>query len=222
MTVLEASLPPDPWFSGLAPTRRQALLARARPSTAPVGARVYGVGDPPDGFWAVVEGEVRLVSYPAIGMESVSMIVGPGAWFGELSVLDGGPRPHDAVVAKAAKLLHVPLAAFDQLAAVHPIIFRDLGILVCSRQRSALSFMAHSIAQPIAVRLTRTLLGAARASGGADLQVRQEELAAMIGVSRQTVNKELKALERAGLVALSYGRIRICDPARLRTAGQTR
>lgn len=218
----ETALPADPWFSTLASARRQALLERARPSTAPAGARVYGIGDPPDGLWAVLEGEVRLVSYPAVGVESVSMIVGPGAWFGELSVLDGGPRPHDAVVAKAVKLLHVPLAAFDQLAEEHPIIFRDLGILVCSRQRSALSFMAHSIAQPIAVRLVRTLLGAARASGGADLHVRQEELAAMIGVSRQTVNKELKVLERAGLVELAYGRIRICDPAGLRTAGQTR
>lgn len=217
--MTEASLPPDPWFSGLAPARRQALLERARPSTAPAGARVYGIGDPPDGLWAVIEGEVRLVSYPAIGVESVSMIVGPGAWFGEVSVLDGGPRPHDAVVAKAVRLLHVPLAAFDQLAEIHPIIFRDLGILVCSRQRSALTFLGHSIAQPIAVRLARTLAGAARASGGLDLQVRQDELAAMIGVSRQTVNKELKALERAGLVELAYGRIRICDAARLRAAG---
>ncbi|MDZ4318486.1 MAG: hypothetical protein U1A07_06540 [Phenylobacterium sp.] len=48
------------------------------------GARVYGLGDAPDGLWSVVEGEVPLVSYP----ESVGMIVGQGAWFGELSVVD--------------------------------------------------------------------------------------------------------------------------------------
>ncbi|MBU1374471.1 MAG: Crp/Fnr family transcriptional regulator [Alphaproteobacteria bacterium] len=209
----------DPWFSGLDPTRRAALLARARASRAPVGSRVYGIGDPPDGLWSVDEGEVRLMSYPALGMESVSLILGPGAWFGELSVIDGGPRPHDAVVAKPARLLHVPLAAIEQAAQQYPLLYRDLGTLICVRQRSALSFMGHSIAQPISVRLARTLAGAARASGGPELQVRQEDLAAMIGVSRQTVNRELKVLARAGAVALAYGRITILDVQRLRRGG---
>ncbi|WP_337187777.1 Crp/Fnr family transcriptional regulator [Phenylobacterium sp.] len=206
----------DPWFTSLAPGRRQALLDRARSSSAPTGARVYGVGDPPDGLWAVVGGEVRLVSYPAVGIESVAMILAPGAWFGELSVLDGGPRPHDAVVVRPAELLHVPLAAFEQVAAAHPLIYRDLGRLVCSRQRSALTFMGQAIAQPIAVRLARVLAGAARASGRAQVQVRQEDLAAMVGVSRQTANRTLRGFERAGLIELAYGRITVCDPERLR------
>lgn len=209
----------DPWFSTIAPERRAALLARARESAAPLASRVYEVGDPPDGLWSVSEGEVRLVSYPAVGVEAVAMILGPGAWFGELSVIDGGPRPHDAVVVKRARLLHVTLAAVEQIAADHPLIYRDLGVLACMRQRSAIAFMGHSIAQPISVRLATTLAGAARASGGAELDVRQEDLARMIGVSRQTVNKQLKILERAGAVALAYGRIVILDTARLRAAG---
>lgn len=210
----------DPWFSGLAPARRQALLDRARSSQAPAGTRVYGIGDPPDGLWAVAEGEVRLMSYPAVGVEAVSMILGPGAWFGELSVIDGGPRPHDAIVVKPARLLHVALAAVEQVAEVQPLLFRDLGVLICTRQRSALSFLAQSLAQPLAVRLARTLAGAARASGGAELQVRQEDLAAMIGVSRQTINKQLKILEGEGTIMIAYGRIVILDPARLRQHGQ--
>lgn len=206
----------DPWFSALADERRQALLERARSSHAPAGTRVYGIGDPPDGLWAVVEGQVRLFSYPAVGVEAVSMILGPGAWFGELSVIDGGPRPHDAIAVRPARLLHVPLAAFEQLAELHPLLYRDLGMLIGARQRSAIAFMGHSIAQPISVRLARTLAGAARASGGAEVAMRQEDLAAMIGVSRQTINKELRRLERAGVVTLAYGRIQIHDPARLR------
>lgn len=218
---MSADLPlTDPWFSALAPERRAALLARARTSHAGAGARVYGLGDAPDGLWAVAQGEVRLVSYPAVGVEAVSMILGPGAWFGELSVIDGGPRPHDAVVARPARLLHVALGAVEQLAAEHPLLYRDLGVLIAARQRAALTFMGQSIAQPIAVRLARTLAGAARASGGAQAAVRQEDLAAMIGVSRQTTNKELKRLEAAGVVALAYGRIAILAPERLRAAGQ--
>lgn len=209
----------DPWFAALPRAHRQALLERARVSHASVGAPVYGVGDPPDGLWSVSEGEVRLVSYPAVGVESVAMILGPGAWFGELSVIDGGPRPHDAVVSKAARLLHVPLAAFAQVAEVHPLVYRDLGVLIGARQRSALAFMGHSIAQPIPVRLARTLAAAARASGGGEVQVRQEDLAAMIGVSRQTINKALKTLERAGAIAVAYGRIVVLDASRLPVAG---
>lgn len=211
----------DPWFAALAPDRRRALLGLARASQALAGARVYGVGDPPDGLWAVAEGEVRLISYPAVGVEAVSMIVGPGGWFGELSVVDGGPRPHDAVVVRPTRLLHVPLAAVERLAADEPLLYRDLGVLIATRQRSAISFMGYSIAQPIAVRLARSLAGAARSAGGSELAVRQEDLAAMIGVSRQTINKELKALEAAGAIARAYGRIRILAPERLRAVGRS-
>ena len=211
----------DPWFAALAPERRRALLDLARTHQAATGARVYGIGDPPDGLWAVAQGEVRLISYPAVGVEAVSMIVGPGGWFGELSVVDGGPRPHDAVVARPTRLLHVALAAVERLAADTPLLYRDLGVLIATRQRSAISFMGHSIAQPIAVRLARSLAGAARSAGAAELAVRQEDLAAMIGVSRQTINKELKALEAAGAVERAYGRIRILDAERLRAVGRS-
>lgn len=209
-----------PWFSTLHPARQAALLQRARPSTVLAGARVYGLGDAPDGLWSVVEGEVRLVSYPAIGLESVAMIVGPGSWFGELSVVDGGPRPHDAVAVRPTRLLHIPLAAFEQVAESHPLLYRDLGVLVCGRQRAALTFMAQSIAQPVSVRLARVLGAAARAAGPDGLRMRQEDLAAMIGVSRQTINKELKRLERADIIELSYGRITVREPQALRTIGQ--
>ncbi len=221
MTTAQHAVPDAiPWFATLPRDRQAILLERARPSSVPAGTRVYGLGDPPDGLWSVVEGEVRLVSYPAIGVESVAMILGPGAWFGELSVLDGGPRPHDAIVARPTRLLHVPLAAFEQVAASHPMLYRDLGVLVCARQRAALTFMAQSIAQPVSVRVARVLAAAARAAGPDALRMRQEDLAAMIGVSRQTINKELKRLERAGMVELSYGKIDVREPHALRAIGQ--
>lgn len=211
----------DPWFTALAPERREALIARGHERRAAPGTRVYGLGDPPDGLWCVREGEVRLVSYPALGVESLALILGPGAWFGELSVIDGGPRPHDAVVVKPARLLHVTLAAIEQIAADHPLLYRDLGALICSRQRATLGALGRIIAQPIGVRLARTLAGLAHASGGEEVQMRQDDLAAMVGVSRQTANKALKSLEASGAIELRYGRIVVLEPARLRLAGQS-
>jgi len=206
----------DPWFAGVAPVRREALLGRGREGRAALGARVYGVGDPPDGLWCVLEGEVRLMSYPAVGVESLALILGPGAWFGEVSVVDGGPRPHDAVVVKPARLLHVTLAAFEQVAEEHPLLYRDLGVLIATRQRATLGALGRIITQPVRVRVARTLAGLARASGGDEVRMRQDDLAAMIGVSRQTINKELRALETAGLVARAYGRITVVDAEKLR------
>ncbi len=210
----------DPWFASVPLERREALLARGRESRAAPGTRVYDLGDPPDGLWCVREGEVRLVSYPAVGVESLALILGPGAWFGELSVIDGGPRPHDAVVVKPARLLHVTLAAVEQVATEHPLLYRDLGVLICSRQRGALEALGRFIAQPIPVRVARTLAGLARASGGEEVQMRQEDLATMVGVSRQTANKALRSLEAAGAVELRYGRVRVVDAGLLRRLGR--
>ncbi|MDR3508770.1 MAG: Crp/Fnr family transcriptional regulator [Caulobacteraceae bacterium] len=218
LAVLEA----DRWFGALPQERRAALLDCARPRAVAPGTRVYGLGDPPNGLWVVLEGQVRLVGYPAVGMESVARILGAGTWFGELSTLDGGPRPHDAIAFGPARLLHIPLAAFEQLAERQPAFWRDIGLLVCAHQRRSISFMAQSIAQPVAARLARILGAAARSAEGRAVRIRQEDLAAMIGVSRQTTNKTLRQFQREGLVALDYGQISILDPAGLRATGQAR
>jgi CRP-like cAMP-binding protein len=160
------------------------------------------------------------MGYPAVGLESVALILRAGTWFGELSTLDGGPRPHDAVAFGAARVLHIPLAAFERLAEAQPALWRDIGLLVCAHQRSSITFMAQSIAQPAVARLARTLAAAARTAGGTALRIRQEDLAAMLGVSRQTINRALGELEGAGLVERSYGQICVRDPDSLRAAGQ--
>lgn len=208
----------DRWLSTVPPDRRQALLARATLHAVSAGARVYNWGDPPDGLWVVIEGQLRLVSYPAVGVESVAMIMGPGAWFGELSTLDGGPRPHDAIAFSAAKLGHISPAAFEEASSRHPALWKDIARLLCARQRSALTFVAGSIAQPIEARLARALVATADATDSSALRIRQEDLAAMIGVSRQTIHRVLKRLQAVGLIARDYGQIRILDAARLRSA----
>ena len=216
------ALDADRWFGSVPVNRRRMLLERARETTAQSGARFYAAGDPPDGLWAVLQGEVRLISHPAVGVESVALILRRGTWFGELSTLDRGPRPHDAIAYGSARVLHVPLAAFDQLASEEPQFHRDIGLLVCAHQRSSLAYMAQSIASPVGVRLARTLTSTARASGDSTVRLRQEDIAGMLGVSRQTINKELRRLERSGLVALGYGRILVMDVAGLRALGHDR
>lgn len=220
MTAIDhALLEADQWFGAVPPERRALLLEQASIRSVAAGTRLYGVGDPPDGLWAVLYGQIRLIGYPAVGAELVVLILGPGTWFGELSTLDAGPRPHDAVAFGPARVLHIGIEAFRRLAGDTPELWWDIALLACAHQRASLAFMMNTLAQPIPVRLARTLGGLARTAGGDSVPLRQEDIAAMIGVSRQTLNKTLKAMEREGVIAVEYARIRVVDAEGLRRLG---
>lgn len=193
-------------------------MEQARPLAVEAGRRIYRIEDQPDGLYAVVAGEARLISYPAAGRLVVSLRLQPGNWFGELSVLDGGPRPHDAVAQTDARLLFVPLDRFEAAARREPVLVRDLARLVGVRLRYAIRYAEQMAFQKVDVRLARQLLGALQAptpaSGkarGEALAVTQDALATMVGASRQSVNRKLREFEALGLVKLRYGKLFILD-----------
>jgi CRP-like cAMP-binding protein len=204
----------DPWFGDLPTERRALLLDHAQIRLMSDGGRIYGFGDAPNGLWAVLEGQVRLKAYPAPGVEFVALVLRSGAWFGEVSTLDGASRPHDATASGTARVLHLPMSTFHRLAETTPALYLDLGRLVCRHQRVALDFIAQTVALPFRVRLARLLEGRTRDAGGV-LSLRQEDLAVMLSVSRQTLNGGLRAMARAGLIRQAYGRVEIIDRARL-------
>lgn len=206
----------DPWFGAIPERRRAALLGAAAVVTKTDGARAYATGDPPNGLWGVIEGRMRLLDYPVAGAEVLVQSLGPGAWFGELSTLDGGPRPQDAVASGRTALLHVPDAAYERLVEDFPALHHDLALLACAHQRAALAFIGQRVAQALPARIAAALLGVAQDVGRAPLAIRQAELALMVGVSRQTLNRQLKAFERRGLVRTHYARIEILDAEGLR------
>ena len=210
LAILEA----DGWFGQIPLERRALLLNEAQVRSVGAGARLYAAGDPPNGLWAVLEGHVRLKGYPAPGLELLIPILRPGTWFGETSTLDGLPRPTDATAFDPARVLHVTMAAFARAVAAAPKLYHDLGILACLHQRVALGFIANTVGQPVRVRLALILAGQAEDAEAA-IRIRQEDLAGLVGVSRQTLNRHLNALEREGLIDLAYARITVRDVARL-------
>ncbi|MBP8246253.1 MAG: Crp/Fnr family transcriptional regulator [Phenylobacterium sp.] len=216
LTVLQA----DRWFGAMPPARQALLLRDARVRTAANGASVQELGGPPDGLKAVLSGEVRLVRSTAEGDESVAAILGPGAWFGGLSAVDGGPQTHDAFAFGPARVLHLSQPALEQAAAEAPMLWRDLALLIAGFHRASQTVVAQSLTQPILVRLARTLAGAARTGGSDTVRLRQEDLAAMIGVSRPTINKALKQLEARGLIEVAYRQIVVRDAAGLQGLGR--
>ena len=210
MAILEA----DGWFSRVPHERRRLLLEEATVRSLAAGARIGDAGDPPGGLWAVLEGRVQLKGYPAVGLDLPLPVLGPGTWFGETSTLDGLPRQTDATAVEPSRVLHVSEAAVARAAAAAPGLYRDLGALASLRQRMALAFYALSAAHPVGVRLALILAGLSQ-DGRAAVRMRQEDLARLVGVSRQTLNRRLRALERGGIVQLAYAEITILDLSRL-------
>lgn len=211
------------WLASLPPDTRAALLDAARVRALDDGAAVYRAGDPGDGLYAVLEGELRLIGHSEAGRRVVYLILRPGDWFGEISVLDGKPRFHDAVAFGPAVVLHVASTRIEAIAAAHPGFDRALGALTCGHQRAALAFVEQALSATAEARLAFILTEMAgrygRAAGDAveiDLRLSQEDLAALVGVSRQTLAGLLARWRRDGLVRTRYAGLVVLDLDRLR------
>jgi CRP/FNR family transcriptional regulator, cyclic AMP receptor protein len=211
------SISRDPWFRALDPARQQSLLARATIRSIGTGVRLYSFGDPPNGLHAVVRGEVRLFAYPEPGAETVVNIIRSGQWFGELSVIDGLGRPHDAIASEPSRILSVPMLAMVDLIERFPLLWRDLALLGCAHQRLGIRALGRLRSKTAIKRLSGFLANWAVAEDSRDVSMSQSELSQIIGVSRQRINVLASQLQADGLIVLHYGKIEICDPDRLRS-----
>lgn len=211
-----ALLESESWFGALSVERRRRLLRHAGVQTLPSGSYLYRLGDAPNGLYALLDGELRMVSYSSAGQEMVAMVVRPGLWFGELSVIDGGPRPHDAIAATETRIARLSMEAIALLTNAEPDLWRDLARLGCEHQRWAMRHNERVRTQPAVVRLAGFLLSKAVVSLDGRVPHTQETLAEILGVSRQRVNALLKELDRRGLAQSAYGCVIVRDISGLR------
>jgi CRP-like cAMP-binding protein len=205
------------WFAALPPPLQQALLDGAIARTLSPGEVLFARGDPPTGLFAIVEGELRVSTFSDEGKEALLVLLQPPTWFGEVSVLDGQPRTHDAAAEGQAVVLQVPQAVLDALFEREPRYWRFLGLLVASKLRLAFVAMEDLALLPLPMRLARRLVlmadsyGELRGATRRRLEVSQDQLASMLSTSRQTVNQLMKDLEARGLVQLQRGAVEIVD-----------
>ncbi|WLI06961.1 Crp/Fnr family transcriptional regulator [Pseudomonas sp. FP597] len=211
------------WFSHLPVELQHRLLAAARLRALTAGQYLFKRGDPPCGLYAVLEGAVRISAVNAQGKEAVLSLVETPYWFGEICLFDNLPRTHDAQASGPCTLLQVSHAAMLDILETHPAYWRDVALLMSHKLRLSLINIEQMSLMPASARLAHRLLMIAQGYGEIDqarrtLQLPQEDLAAMLGLSRQTANSLLKALEQQGIIGLSYGAIEILDLKRLRQA----
>jgi len=222
MTEIRPLLESGQWFSHLPPALRDALLGEARLLQLEPGQRLFRRGDPPCGLYAVLEGMMRVGAVSRDGKEALLTLVEPPYWFGEISLFDGQPRTHDAFAEGASILLRVPQTRLQTLLEQQPRYWRDFALLMSQKLRLAFIALEEMSLLPAAPRLARRLLMMAEGYGETDprsvLHLAQEQLALMLGLSRQTTNQILKDLEARGALRLTYGEIEITDLGTLRQA----
>lgn len=209
----------NPWFMSLPERERDALLAAAAPQSLGRGAILFRKGErtadtAADGFYCVVSGCLKASSLHENGRESILTLIEPGHWFGELTLVDPAGRSHDITAVVDTDVLVVRNEAFERLME-SPVFVRAIARLLALRLRMVFSALDDGALCSTSMRIVRRLVmlahGDANAlpSGRTRLPVSQDALAMMLGISRQTLNKELRSLAEADLVRVGYRHIDI-------------
>lgn len=210
-----------PLLERLSRENLRALAARGRLRLYTPDAVVFREGDMGDCLHIVVEGRIRLTVVSAEGKEALLAVLGPGESVGELSLLDGRPRSAWASADGGAKTLVVSRDDFLQWLSATPGAAFALLQTLSLRLRQTDVALADFAFLDLRQRLAKRLVGMADASLGVAtprenaVAVTQRDLAAMMGVSRESVNKELNRFARSGWLRLERGRVTLLDRAAL-------
>ena len=211
------------WFSKLSPALRGAILARTHVRRLKDGAALATRGTAAEEWCGVAAGAVRISSVSLGGKQVTLTYAEPGTWFGDIALFDGLPRTHDADAHGATTLLCVRKRDFLQLLAEHVELYDALLRLNCRRLRLMFDQIEDLNTRPLRTRLAKQVLLLARRYGKAQaegvrigLALAQEDLAQLLGASRQRVNQELKKLEREGALRVEPTRLVVLAPDKLR------
>lgn len=209
------------WFSSLSPSLRHDILRCAYVRRHRDGDLIAARGEPPESWIACAKGAVRVSSTSVSGKQITLTYVEPGIWFGDVSIFDGDRRTHDAYAHGETTILCVAKADFMKILAMHTELYEAMLRLHARRIRQLFGLVEDLNTLPLRARLAKQLVHLVRSYGvpnldnGAEmrisLQLAQEELAQLLGASRQRVNQELKSMERDGVLRIEPAGLVIRD-----------
>ena len=220
------------WFRALPPDLAQQLQIQARPRHLAAGEWLFRRGDAPCGLYAVARGSLNISGTAALQEHTrtalLTLVEAP-SWLGEIALFDGEARTHDAFANTACALLHIPITPLQDWLNVHPHCWRHMALLLTDKLRTSLIALEAQTVLPAPQRLIYRLVQMAqgydqwadRLSTRRELAVSQDQLARMLGLSRQTTNQILQDLQTAGWLLVRRGKLEVLDLAALKTAAAT-
>jgi len=205
-----------PIFGALEPELLNQLGSYAIPRSVKRGTTIVARGDPGTSLFAICSGTVKISAPSAEGKGAVFNLLEQGAIFGEIAVLDGLPRTADAIALTDCELMVIERRDFVTLVRERPEFALKLIEVLCRRLRHTTGQLEDVMFLDLPGRLAKALLQAFEnwgpTSGGKKIALTQRNLSEMIGMSRESTNKQLRAWEKLKLIELQRGGIVILAP----------
>ncbi len=214
-----------PWLTLLSPYERARAEAELQVGDAQPGEFVCRVGKPATYWFGVVQGLLKMSSDNAQGLTMTFTGVPPGGWFGEGTALKREPYRYNIQALRKSVVAGLPVDTFEWLLD-HSITFNRfvmnqlnerLGQFIAAREIDRMNNPDVRVARSLAALFNPLLYPGV----GEVLRITQQELAYLVGLSRQRVNESLACLQAQGAIRVEYGGLRVLDLQALRSSRVT-
>jgi CRP/FNR family cyclic AMP-dependent transcriptional regulator len=208
-----------PLFRDLPPAVIEHLGSYMKTRRVARGASIFAKGDPGTGLMGVLAGAVKVSVASADGKDIVLNIFHEGEVFGEIALLDGRPRTADAIAMSDCELIVIERRDFVPFLSGHPDVMLKFIEILCSRLRRTSEQVQDITFLNLPTRLAKTLLQLTAAEDGSAMRrkaaITQREISQMIGMSRESTNKQLRAWAKRGWIRLERGGVGVVAPDKL-------
>ncbi|RTL52156.1 MAG: Crp/Fnr family transcriptional regulator [Bradyrhizobiaceae bacterium] len=211
------------WLSQTPEAFRNAILDKSLFKSFEPGAALYSIGDLEGGIYCLLRGGLRVSIAAGENGPYLAHLFRPGIWVGEAPLIKGVPRMLGLTAAGQTDTLTVPLHALQDILRRDPAAWRHIALLAFTNSELAVNVVSDLLVRDHSQRLVAVLMRLGNCSNpglpgasGIEIAVSQEELAAMSNVARTTVNSTLRQLQATGAVEITYRRIKIVAPEKLR------
>ncbi len=212
-----------PLLAGLDQEAAEHLIGEMARTHMERGDILFHEGDQGDRLYVIGEGKIKLGRTSADGRENLLAILGPGEMFGELSLFDPGPRTATATAVAETQVLALGNEQLREFLTARPGVSLTLLAALARRLRRTNESLADLVFTDVPGRVAKALLDLAQRfgrplDGGVMVShdLTQEELAQLVGASRETVNKALADFATRGWLKLEARAVLLIDVERLR------
>jgi CRP-like cAMP-binding protein len=213
-----------PLLEGLTDQELRAISELATRRRCRARQTVVQQSDPGEELFAVVSGRLKAVSTDPEGRETALAVMGPGEVFGEVALLDGGPRSLSVVALEPCELLVIHRDHWLRFVRGSPETAIKLLAVLAGRLRRLTERSEDVAFLRVGERLAKRLAALADSFGIRDadgsvrlaLKMSQQEMGDLVGATRESANKQIRAWEEAGLVRQDHGQLLIPDLEALR------
>ena len=214
-----------PLFCELTPPILEQISAYIKRRSVPKGSTIFEKGDAGVGLIGVVSGSVKISVNSADGRDIVLNIIRPGEVFGEIALLDGRARTANATAMSDCELVVIERREFIPFLRSEPDVTLKLMEILCSRLRKTSEQVQDVTFLNLSTRLAKTLLrltanaGPSRSVG--KVAITQREISQIVGRSRESTNKQLRAWARRGWIRLERGSVTVLKAEKLEELAAT-